>query len=99
MKKEIFQQYVADITTTFGLTQEELFSKNRSRQIVDARWMLYYVCIENPMPKPFLQQYMKNSGLNVSHTNILYGYRKAKELINEDYDYKAIVDNILNKYI
>ena len=98
MKKEIFENYAVEIATSFGLTKKELFSRNRSRHIVDARWVLYYLCIERPISRLFIQQYMEDSGLKVSYNNIIHGYKEGKKLINEDYDYKVIVDNILNKY-
>ena len=46
MKKEIFVQYANAIAKRFHLELDDIFSKNRRRDIVDARQILYYLCME-----------------------------------------------------
>ena len=37
---------------------------------------------------------MKEAGCEVYHTTILHGYKKAKEQIDNDPDYNAVVEKI-----
>jgi len=76
MKKEIFDYYANKVAQNFGLTQEELFTKNRSRDYVDARWILYYICIERPISKASIQKFMFENGFSVGSTTILRGYKQ-----------------------
>ena len=49
MKKDIFDIYATTIAKKFHLSLDEMFTKTRRRDIVDARQLLYYLCMERPM--------------------------------------------------
>ena len=49
MKKEIFNNYADTIAKEFHLSLDEMFARSKKRDIVDARQMLYYLCMERPM--------------------------------------------------
>ena len=44
MKEFVFNQYVESILKYMDITKEELFTKNKTRDIAEARFMLYYLC-------------------------------------------------------
>jgi chromosomal replication initiation ATPase DnaA len=44
MKKDIFNDYVDRVCHIFGLEKETLFTKNKRKDVVDARFLLYYLC-------------------------------------------------------
>jgi len=94
MKKEIFVQYANAIAKRFHLELDDIFSKNRRRDIVDARQMLYYLCMERPIRVSYIQRFMAEHGCDVYHTTILHGYKKAKALIDSDEDYQNLVESI-----
>ena len=97
MKKDIFDEYAKSIAKKFHISIDEMFSKNRRRDIIDARQMLYYLCMERPMRISYIQRFMNANGLEVTHSNILHQYKKAKELIDGDSDYKNLIIDILHK--
>ena len=48
MKQEIFNKYVKKVCQLFDLTNEEVFTKSKMRERVDARHLLYYLCSKRP---------------------------------------------------
>ncbi len=96
MKKEIFDAYAIAIAKQFHLTMDQMFDKTKKREIVDARQMLYYMCMERPIRISYIQRFMSEQGHSVSHSTIIHGYKKAKELIDNDKDFKQVVNDITN---
>lgn len=94
MKREIFNKYVKSIINRFGITEEELFSKTKKRELVDARQMLYYLCTERSMTIGYIQSYLKDKGYKVSHSTIIHGTNRAKELVDGDTDLATMITNI-----
>ena len=46
MKKVLFKKFAVAMAEKFGLTLDEMFAVNREHDVVQARWMLYYLCVE-----------------------------------------------------
>mgnify|MGYP003114951622 CR=1 FL=1 len=89
--------YANAIAEQFHLTLDQMFEKTKKRECVDARQILYYLCMERPIRISYIQRFMEESGHNVSHSTIIHGYKKAKELIDKDEDYKKILEYASNK--
>ena len=98
MKKQIFDYYAISIANQFNITLEEMFTQTKTSHIVDARQLLYWLCIERPIKKSYIQTYLKENGYVVSHSTLIYGYRKAQELIKTDPDFKTMVTRIQKNY-
>ena len=94
MKKEIFNRYATEVAKEFHLTLDEMFEGTRSRECVDARFLLYYLCMERPIRPSYIQKYLKEKGLDVCHSTILHGYKKAQVLVDSDPDYKSLAKQI-----
>jgi chromosomal replication initiation ATPase DnaA len=91
MKKTIFDNYSNTIAKEFHLTLGELFQKTKTPQIVDARKMLYYLCMERPIKIGYILSYLKEKGFDVGHSTVLNGYKQAKKLIDTDPDYENLI--------
>jgi len=59
MKKEIFDKYAHAIAEQFHLTLDEMFDKSRRRDLVDARQLLFYLCLERPIRVSYVQKFME----------------------------------------
>tara|TARA_R110001583_G_scaffold108390_1_gene257130 strand:- start:975 stop:1277 length:303 start_codon:yes stop_codon:yes gene_type:complete len=94
MKKDIFEIYANAVAKQFHLNLDQMFSDTRRRDIVDARQMLYYLCMERPIRVSYIQRFLSEHGYEVYHSTILHGYKKAKELIDKDQDYQQVVQEI-----
>ena len=71
-----------------------LFSKDKTRAIVDARHMLYYLCKNRPMKLTFIEQFMKESGYDIGHSSIIHGIHAVKESKVRDKDFVKVCQSI-----
>ena len=94
MKKPIFNAYADAIAKEFHLSLEELFDKDKKGELVDARQMLYWLCMERPIRISYIRTFMGEHGFDASHSTIIHGYRQAKKLIDSDPDYKKLIKDI-----
>tara|TARA_B100001094_G_C18152529_1_gene784491 strand:- start:409 stop:702 length:294 start_codon:yes stop_codon:yes gene_type:complete len=94
MKKDIFEQYANAIASQFHLTMDQMFDRTKKREIVDARQMLYYLCMERPIRISYIQRFMEEQGYSVCHSTIIHGYKKAKALIDTDKDFQKLIADI-----
>jgi chromosomal replication initiation ATPase DnaA len=94
MKKHIFDAYAEAVAKQFHLTLDQMFTKTKRREIVDARQMLYYLCMERPIRISYIQRFMEENGHTLSHSTIIHGYKQAKDLIGKDKDFKEIVSKL-----
>jgi chromosomal replication initiation ATPase DnaA len=94
MKSDIFGQYVDRIAELFRIDKSEMFSKNKRRDLVDARQLLYYLCYTRPMAIIYIQNFMKENGYVISHSTIIHSIGVVERRINEDRDYASVVTNI-----
>lgn len=94
MKREIFNQYLERVIEQFRMSKENLLSKTKKREIVDARYLLYYLCYRRPMTISYIQKFMNESGFNVKHSSIIYGIGTVQKRVEEDKDYMQVVKDI-----
>jgi chromosomal replication initiation ATPase DnaA len=94
MKSDIFYQYVDRVVDLFRISKEELFSKNKRRDLVDARHLLYYLCLKRPMSLSYIEKYMAENGYEIKHSTIIYGVGVMTERVKEDFDYAQMVKEI-----
>jgi|TARA_R110000787_G_scaffold44300_2_gene108794 chromosomal replication initiation ATPase DnaA len=93
-KKTIFNQYADRVCIAHNISTKQLFTKDKTKHIADARHMLYYLCIERPMRIAYIETFMKESGYNITHSSIIYGFKKIQQNKLKDNDFKAIVKQI-----
>jgi chromosomal replication initiation ATPase DnaA len=94
MKEDVFNQYVNRVLDLFSVTREELFSKSKKRNIVDARQLLYYLCFNRQMKLIIIKNFMTNNGYEIAHNSIINGIRVVDDKVKEDRDYQSIIKDI-----
>jgi chromosomal replication initiation ATPase DnaA len=94
MKQDVFNQYVDKVTNLFGIDKENFFSKHKSRELADARHMVYYLCAKRPMKIIYIQKYMNENGYDVQHPTVIHGIKKIEERIKEDSDISTILKEL-----
>ena len=98
MKQLIFNQYVEKISDTFNVTKEEMFEKNKKRNVVESRYMLYYMCFNRPMKIERIKEYMASGGYMISHRTIIYGIDQIQERSKFDIDYMDVVKELTKEF-
>jgi chromosomal replication initiation ATPase DnaA len=94
MKESIFNEYTNMVVDLFSITKDDLFSKTKRRDVVDARHLLFYLCHKRPMPIRYIQNFMGNNGYEVGHSTIIYGVEQVGEKVKSDPDYQSVMDNL-----
>tara|TARA_Y100000385_G_scaffold117395_1_gene122205 strand:- start:407 stop:706 length:300 start_codon:yes stop_codon:yes gene_type:complete len=94
MKKDIFDYYANSVAKQFNITLEQLYTQTKVSHIVDARQILYYLCIERPIKKSYIKTFLQEQGYEVSHSTMEHGYKKALHLIESDPDFLTMVKDI-----
>ena len=94
MKRKIFNQYVDEVAKLFCISKDELFVKSKRRNLVDARYTLYYLCSTRPMRLKYITQFMLDNGYDIAHNNIMHGIKCMQEKVNEDNDYRLIIKRL-----
>jgi len=86
-KQKAFTEYVSLIAEAFGIEQEHLFAKTKSRTYSTARHLLYYLCSKRPMSVTSIAMYMGENGYDTGHSSIIYGIKQAEIKVKNDRDY------------
>lgn len=94
MKHDVFNQYVERVSDLFGVSRDEMFSKSKKRECVDARHLVYYLCNKRPMQITYIQKYMREAGYEIKHSSIIYGIASVEQRMEEDRDYVSIVKEV-----
>ena len=61
MKKNIFDTYADAVAKHFHITLDQMFSPSRRRDLVDARQLLYYICMERPIRLSYIQRFLSEN--------------------------------------
>jgi len=94
MKQDIFEEYVDKVTKHFGISREQFFTKDKTRDIVDARQMLYYLCRQRPMTAQYIKLYMGTNGYDVAVTTVTHGIKRVEKEMVQDPDYITIINKL-----
>jgi len=94
MKQGIFNQYADKVSTLFNVKREELFSKSKKREVVDARQLLYYLCSVRNIGISYIQRYMQENGYTIQHPSVINGIKRVSEKTKEDGDYISVIRDI-----
>ena len=92
MKKEIFNQYYAIVSTRYGI--ENLFNGSRKFKEAEARHMLFFLCSRRNMRINFMQECLAERGVKTHHPNIIHGIKQIQKLVDTDKDYARAVKDI-----
>ena len=96
MKEEVFNQYVDRVAKIFGITKKKLFSKDKTRDVVDARQLLTYLCYKRQMRLITIENFMENNGYKSNHNTFAHAIKIMDKKIAEDKDSQTIISNIEN---
>jgi len=97
MKKALFNQFASMVAASYMLGNKKvLFQRTKRQDIVDARQMVWYLCIQRGLSLADIIRMMADSGLPLKHPAVINGIRKVEGRVNSDLDYKDFVEKIQN---
>jgi chromosomal replication initiation ATPase DnaA len=97
MKRKIFKLYAREISAQFDIDEQLLFIKTKVREVVDARYLLYYMCYLRGMKPITIETYMAEMGYVISHPTILYGISRMDKRALNDPDYERLINKLMKK--
>ncbi len=96
MKRKIFDEYVEIVENALEITKDDIFTKTRKRENVEARDLLFYLCSQRNMRGNFILDRCRENGLELDDSQITRGKAKMEELISSDPDWKQLINGIIN---
>jgi chromosomal replication initiation ATPase DnaA len=94
MKQDVFNQYADKVSKLFSISRDDLFSKSKKREIVDARQLLYYLCNIRYIGVSYIQKYMQENGYTIQHPSVINGIKRVSDKMKEDGDYVSVIKDI-----
>ena len=82
------------MTDRFDISREQLFTKDKSRHLSDARHVLYYLCRERQITSTYTKHYMRDNGYDIDLPSIGHGIRKVEKTMTQDPDYINLVNQL-----
>jgi len=96
IKRKIFEKYVGMVEDALEISKEEIFTKTRKRENVEARDLLFYLCARRNMRGNFILARCKENGLDLDDSQVSRGKNKIEELRISDPDWKELVNKLVN---
>ena len=94
MKKKLFDGILQQILDRYHITKEELYEQTKMPDIVNARYLLFYVCKMNGISVSRLGKLLKDDGFDMTYATIFRGIKAMEKRIIEDADYSKIISSI-----
>jgi chromosomal replication initiation ATPase DnaA len=94
MKRNYFIRYAEEVMSVFNITKDELFAKNKKRNISEARQLLYYLCYNRPMRITDIKYHLSEFGYVTEHPSIIYGIKMISYRADGDNDYFKLIKKI-----
>lgn len=89
-----FKDYVSQVCKTHGISKEEMFSKTKERRIVDARQMLFYLCVKRKIRIKHIENFMEEMGLPTPHSTIIHHHTAMLKKMRSDGDIRTVAKHI-----
>jgi hypothetical protein len=94
MKRDLYNRILQQILDRYKITKDELYESTKMHDVVNARYLLFYVCKKNGISVSRLQILLKEDGFNVTTPTVLRGIQAMENRILEDTDYISIIKSI-----
>ena len=96
VKRKIFDKYVGMVEEALEISKEEIFTKTRKRENVEARDLLFYLCSMRNMRGNFILARCRENGLELDDSQVSRGKNKIEGLKDSDADWKELVNKLVN---
>ena len=91
---ELMDEIMTTINSKCRINEDEFLTQTKESHITEARYIFYAACSNSGIGPSDISRYMKNKGLDVTHSTVIYGKNKAHKSAKKD----KMVAAILNQY-
>lgn len=97
MRSEIFNSIVSEVCIANSITEEELFSHSRRRDISESRHLIFFLLQRSGMRGSQIKRMFEQRGHKMHHTSIVYGIRSIEFILTYDKSYRKLLNKIENE--
>lgn len=94
MKEKIFTEYERQVAEIFRLTTEEMWEKSKRSEVVDARYLLYYLAHLRKISHKNIILYCAERGYKLDRNTLIYAIKVTQDKASSDQDYKDVINRI-----
>jgi|TARA_Y100000033_G_C2741243_1_gene108586 chromosomal replication initiation ATPase DnaA len=94
MKEKVFNSYATQVASLYGISEAEMFSPDKAKSVVDARYMLMYLCKMRPIRVMVIKELFEKRDLVMHHSTVVHGIKVAEKMMKLDPDFKSAVKSI-----
>lgn len=94
MKKALFQSILQQILDRYKITKEELYEPTKMPDVVNARYLLFYVCKMKGIDIARICKLLKDDGFDMTYPTVFRGIKAMEKRILQDADYSKIIASI-----
>tara|TARA_Y100000004_G_C8922364_1_gene416009 strand:- start:618 stop:986 length:369 start_codon:yes stop_codon:yes gene_type:complete len=91
---ELMDEVMSTITSKCRVNDNEFLTQTKESHITEARYLFYAACTKNGIGPSDISRYMKNKGLDVAHSTVIYGINKIQKAAKKD----KMIAELLNQY-
>lgn len=94
MKKALFDLILQQILDKYQIKKDELYEKTKMPDVVNARYLLFYICCNKGISMSRIRKLLKDDGFVITYASILRGIKAMEKRIIEDKDYLKFINSI-----
>ena len=94
MNRELFERILLQIMRRYAVSREQLYEQTKMPDVVNARYLLFYVCKMKGISISRLYILLTEDGFKTTKPTIFRGIKAMEQRILEDSDYSKIISSI-----
>jgi chromosomal replication initiation ATPase DnaA len=95
MNKKLFDKIIEQILNYYDISKYELYEQSKMPDVVNARYLLFYICELKGISISRTKKLLEDDGFIMTYATILRGAKAIKTRINENEEYKKVLETIL----
>ena len=97
MNKALFEKILKAILNYYSISRYELYEPSKMPDVVNARYLLFYICELKGISNSRLQKLLEEDGFDMTYATIFRGVKAIKKRIEENEDYKKILNHVIKE--
>lgn len=89
--------FVDIISSQLNVNPNDIFKKDKRKNIVNARHILYYLSKKRNISIVEIENFMNENAYKIEHSSIIYGIGKVDSRYRSDRDYRFILKKIMDQ--
>tara|TARA_R110000824_G_scaffold21748_14_gene80830 strand:+ start:6212 stop:6538 length:327 start_codon:yes stop_codon:yes gene_type:complete len=93
----LFNNVVELVSHYTQVEEDELFTKSRKKALVDARYVIIFICRQLGIKQVYIQRFFKLKGFDVHYTTLFHAYHRIEDDVDDDELLEDMINIIISK--